>query len=111
MYKIIMRLATIDSVATTQTLCDNLQKLGVYAAMVSGDINKVHNKFDKNYSQLTARGATVEDPISILFEAYLVVPCHNLKTYICRKHEDYLDGKLTTITHKALIWQSTSLIG
>jgi hypothetical protein len=29
MYKIIMRLATIDSVATTQTLRDNLQNLGV----------------------------------------------------------------------------------
>jgi hypothetical protein len=28
MYKIIMRLATIDSVPTTQTLHDNLQSLG-----------------------------------------------------------------------------------
>jgi hypothetical protein len=43
MYKIIMRLATIDSVATTQTLRDNLQLLGVYTAIISGDINKVHN--------------------------------------------------------------------
>ncbi len=103
MYKIIMRLATIDSVATSQTLCDNLQSLGVYAATVSGDIDKVHNKFDKNYSHLIARGATVDDPISILFEAYLVVPCHNLKTYICRQHKDYLDGKLTNITHEALM--------
>jgi hypothetical protein len=103
MYKIIMRLATIDSVATTQTLRNNLQSLGVYARTVSGNIDKMHNKFDKNYSQLIARGATVDDPISILFEAYLVVPCHNFKTYICRQHEDYLDGKLTTITHEALM--------
>jgi hypothetical protein len=80
MYKIIMRLATIDSVPTTQTLCNNLQFLGVYMATVSGDIDKVHNKFDKNYSQLVARGATIDDPIGILFEAYLVVPCHNFKT-------------------------------
>jgi hypothetical protein len=48
MYKIIMRLATIDSVATIQMLRDNLQSLGTYAATVSGDINKVHSKFDKN---------------------------------------------------------------
>ncbi len=82
MYKIIMRLATIDSVATTQTLQDNLQSLGTYAAMVSGDIDKVHSKFNKNYSQLIARGATINDPIGILFEAYHVVPCHHFKLYI-----------------------------
>jgi hypothetical protein len=103
MYKIIMHLATIDSVATTQTLRDNLQSLGVYAATVSGDIDKVHNKFDKNYSQLIARGTAIDYPIGILFKAYLVVPCHNFKMYICHQHEDYLDGKLIAITHKALM--------
>jgi hypothetical protein len=103
MYKIIMRLATIGSVATAQMLRDNLQSLGTYAATVSGNINKVHNEFDKNYSQLIARGMTVDDPIGILFIAYLVIPCHNFKTYICRQHEDYLDGKLTNITHEALM--------
>jgi hypothetical protein len=103
MYKIIMRLATIDSVATTQMLRNNLQSLGTYAAMVSGNIDKVHSKFDKNYSQLIARGTTVEDPIGILFEAYLVVPCHHFKLYIRQQHEDYLNGILTTITHEALM--------
>jgi hypothetical protein len=103
MYKIIMRLVTIDSIATTQTLRDNLQSLGVYAAMVSGKIAKVHNEFDKNYSQLIARGATVDKPIGILLEAYLVVPYHNFKMYICRQHKDYLNGKLTNLTHKALM--------
>jgi hypothetical protein len=80
-------------------LHNNLQSLGMYVAMVSCDIDKVHSKFDKNYSQLIARGATVNDLIGILFKAYLVVPCHHLKLYICQQHEDYLDGKLTTITH------------
>jgi hypothetical protein len=47
MNKIIMRLATINSVATIQTLRNNLQPLGVYTATVSGNINKVHNKFNK----------------------------------------------------------------
>jgi hypothetical protein len=99
MYKIIMRLTTINSISTTQMLCENLQSLGVYAAMVSS--NKVHNKFD---TQLIARGATVNNPIGILFkQAYLVVPCHNFKMYICHQHKDYLDGKLTNITHEALM--------
>jgi hypothetical protein len=77
--------------------------LGVYAETVSGDINKIHNRFDKNYSQLITRGATVDDPIGILFKAYFVVPCHNFKTYIHRQHGDYLDGKLTNITHKGAL--------
>jgi hypothetical protein len=102
-YKIIMHLATINSVATTQTLRDNLQSLGVYAATINGDIDELHNKFDKNYSQLIARGATVDDPIGILFEAYFVVPCHNFKSYICQQYKDYLNGKLTTITHETLM--------
>jgi hypothetical protein len=103
MYKIIIRLATVTSVTTTQMLRKNLQSLGVYVVTVSGNIDKVHNEFDKNYSQLIARGMIVEDPIGILFKAYLVAPYHNFKTYICHQHEDYLDGKLTTITHEALM--------
>jgi hypothetical protein len=53
--------------------------------------------YPKNYSQLIALGATINDPIGILFEAYKVVPCHNFKTYMNRMHEDYLDGKLATL--------------
>jgi hypothetical protein len=103
MYKIILRLATINSVATTQMLRNNLQLLGAFVAMVSGNIDKVHSKFDKNYSQLIARGATVDDLIGILFNAYLVVLCYHFKLYIRQQHKDYLDGKLTTITHEALM--------
>jgi hypothetical protein len=103
MYKIILQLVTIDSIPTTQMLRENLQSLGMYVATVSGNIDKVHSKFNKNYLQLIARGPTVDTPISILFEAYLVVPCHHFKSYICRQHEDYLDSKFTTITHDALM--------
>jgi hypothetical protein len=55
MYKIIMRLATIGSIATTtQTLRDNLQNLGLFAVTVKGDIDKINTEFDTNYSQLLA---------------------------------------------------------
>ena len=67
MYKVIMCFATINSVATTQTLQDNLQDLSVFAATVSGDIDKINTEFIKNYSQILAQGATVDDPLSILF--------------------------------------------
>jgi hypothetical protein len=47
MYKVIMHLITINSVATTQTLRDNLQSLSVFAATVSGNINKISTEFNK----------------------------------------------------------------
>ena len=55
MYKVIMHLATIDSIITTQTLRDHLQILSVFAATVSGDIDKINTEFDTNYSQILAR--------------------------------------------------------
>ncbi len=97
-----MRLTTIDSNATTQSLHENLQTLATYAATVKGNINKIHEEFDKNYSQIIARGATVDDPIQILFDAYEAVPCYNFKKYIEQQQNDYIDGKLTGLSHKAL---------
>ncbi len=79
-----MRLATIDTVATTQVLRNNLNNLGVFAATVNGDINKINGDFDKNFTQLLARGANVDDPVGLLFEAYHVVLCYNFKMYIKR---------------------------
>jgi hypothetical protein len=103
MYKIIMRLAIINTVATMQVLRDNLNNLGVFAATVNGDINKINGKFDKNYTQLLARGANVDNPVRLLFEAYHVVPCYNFKMYIRRHYDDYLDSKLINLTHEALM--------
>jgi hypothetical protein len=80
MYKVIMRLAAIDTVATTQALHDNLHMLGMFASTVSGNIDKINCEFDKNYSQTIAWGATVDDPIGILFSAYHVVPCYHFKS-------------------------------
>jgi hypothetical protein len=108
MYKVIMRLATIDSVATTQALRDNLHALGMFASTVSGNIDKINSEFDKNYSQIIARGATVDDPIGILFSAYQVVPCYHFKSYINRMHKDYLNGKLAPLTHESLVGMAKS---
>jgi hypothetical protein len=102
MYKVIMRLATIYLIATTQTLWDKLQNLGVLAATVSGDIDKINSEFDQNYSQIIARGATVNNPIGIIFEANSLVPCYNFMTYMKRQHDNYLGRKLT-VTHEALM--------
>jgi hypothetical protein len=79
MYKVIMRLGTIYLIATTQTLRDNLQNLGVFAATVSGNIDKINSEFDQNYSQIVAQGATVDDTIGIIFEANSLSPATTLQ--------------------------------
>jgi hypothetical protein len=60
LYKIIMRLATINSVATTQTLQENLQNLGVFAVTVNDDINKIHGKFNRKQPPSTILWASVQ---------------------------------------------------
>jgi hypothetical protein len=51
--------------------------------------------------------ATVNDPVDILFSAYMVVRCHNFRSYIKRKQDAYTDGILT-LTHKELIMLATN---
>jgi hypothetical protein len=107
LFKIIMRLATIDSVATTEALRANLRELPAYAASVSGDIDKFNQHFDKNYYQLIAQGDKINNPIGILFDAYRTVLCSHFKTYIIRKHEMYLDDELPMLTHEQLMAMAT----
>ena len=74
----------------------------MFPVMVSGNINKINTEFDSNYSQILAQGATVDNPLNILLNAYLVVPCYHFWTYMKQKHNGYLNGSLT-MTHKALM--------
>jgi hypothetical protein len=67
-------LATIHSVATTKTLRSNLRELPTYCSTIKGDIELLHSYFDTYYAQFIAHGATVDDPVGILFSAYMVVP-------------------------------------
>ncbi len=68
-----------------------------------GNIDKINAEFDTNYSQLLARGATLNNPIGIISKAYLLVPCYNFTKYIPTKHDKYLDGNLSSLTHKAMM--------
>ena len=111
MCKVIMHLATIELIATTQTPQDNLQNLGVYTATVSGNIDMINSEFDQNYSQIITRGATVDNPISIIFEAYSVVPCYYFTTYMKCQHVNYLEEKLSGITQEVLMASSKAKFG
>jgi hypothetical protein len=109
LHKKIMALATINSVATTKTLRSNLRELPTYCSTIKGDIELLHSYFYTNYMQIIAHGATVNDPINILFAAYMAVLCHNLRSYIKRKQDTYTDGTLT-LTHEELILLATNKV-
>jgi hypothetical protein len=109
MYKTIMRLTTIDSVATTKILHANLNNLPSYAASVNGNADLINSYFDTNYTQIPARGDTVNNPIAKLFDAYLSVPDYNFKQYISKKQDDYHGQNLgTNFTFKNLMAQATT---
>jgi hypothetical protein len=71
MYKLIMRLTTINFVANTKTLRTNLNNLPVYDASVNGNVDLINSNFDTNNTQILARVSTVNNPIAKLFNAYL----------------------------------------
>ncbi len=107
LHKKIMALATIDSVATTKTLRSNLRELPTYCSTIKGDIKLLHSYFDSNYMQIIAHGATVNNPVDILFSLYMVIPCNNFRSYIKHKQDAYTDGTLT-LTHEELIMLATN---
>jgi hypothetical protein len=107
LHKKVMALATINSVATMKTLRLNLREIPTYCATVKGNIKLLHTYFDINHSQIIARGASVDDPVDILFSAYAVVPCFEFRTYIKKKQDNYTDG-LLKLTHEELILLATN---
>jgi hypothetical protein len=57
--------------------------------------------------QMIAHLEMVDNPIDILFAAYMVIPCHNFRSYIKCKQDAYTDGTLT-LTHEELILLATN---
>ena len=109
MYKIIMRLATINSVVTTKTLRKNLDGLPAYTASVNGDVDMINSYFDANYSQILACGTTVDDPLSKLFGGYLPVPDDTFRKNILSKQERYHEWELgASYTHESLMAQASA---
>jgi hypothetical protein len=109
MYKIIMRLATINSIATTEALRANLNNLPINAASMNGDIDLINSYFNVNYSQILTRGSAIDNPIAKLFDAYLIIPDYNFKQYIAKEQDDYHNGNLgPNFTHESLMAQAAA---
>jgi hypothetical protein len=109
LHKKVMALATIDFVATTETLRSNLREITTNCATVKGDIELLHSYFDTNYSQIITRSATVNDPVDILFTAYSVVPCALFRLYIKNKADQYTDRTATTLVEEKIVAMQAEL--
>jgi hypothetical protein len=106
MYKTIMRLATLDGNATVTALRANLRELTQYAIKQNGNIDEIHTYFNQNYAQLRARGQSVDDVHTILFEAYLQgVPDATFHDYMRRLQDDWMDqtGDMRDATHEDIM--------
>ncbi len=104
----IMVLATINSVATTKTLRSNLREQPTYCSTIKGDIELLHSYFNSNYTQIIARGATVDNPVDILFSAYMVVPCNNLNATSSASKMPTLMGHSPSCTRNSSCWPPIS---
>ena len=106
MYKTIMRLATLDNNTTVETLRENLRGLTQYAVTVNGDIDLVHKYFNQNFTQLKAKGESVDGVMSLLFNAYKnAIPDAKFNQYINRLYDDWLDqtGDMAGASHEKLM--------
>ena len=88
-----MRLAMLDSKATSGTLRNNLCKLPAYAAKVN-IIDEMHTYFDVKYLQLMARGNECNYKMPTLLQAYAQSGDATLVKYADDLDTKYFDGEL-----------------
>ena len=92
LYKVIMRLTTLDTKTTNKTLRDSIKDLPAVAAALKGNVDKIHEHFNSAYTQLRSRGQDIDDKEDLLFDAYAQVPDAEFRKYMARKKEDYYDN-------------------
>jgi hypothetical protein len=106
MYKTMMRLATLDGNTTVTALRTNLCNLMQYAIKHNGNIDEIHTYFNQNFAQLKARGQSMDDVHTILFEAYLQgVPDATFHNYMSRLQDDWMDqlGDMKDAMHEDIM--------
>jgi hypothetical protein len=91
LYKIVMRLTTLDTKSSNKTLRGRLKDLPTVAVTLNGDIDAIHAYFNDTYSQLRARGEDVGDKEDLLFAAYTNVPDAKFQSYMEKKESDWYE--------------------
>jgi len=92
LWKVIMRLTTLDTKMTNKALRAVIKDLPIYAVTVKGDIDLIHKRFLEHYALLKARGEEVDDKEGLLFDTYSHVPDAVFRTYMNKKKDDFYDN-------------------
>ena len=101
--KVLMRLATMDSVATIKALKNSMNTLAEYTAQVSGDVPLITARYVEIRNRLRAAGSEVEGTEDALFRALKAVPVLKFVTYIETKEDSHNDGTLTASADKIIV--------
>ena len=89
MLKTMLKIATVDSKATTKTLRNNLNHLPEAMLMVKSDIELFHKYVFENVAQLNGRGEKFDDLVQALFDAYRQVGDVEFVRYMTNLEDDY----------------------
>ena len=110
LWKVIMRLTTLDTKMTNTALRNVIKDLPIYAVTVKGDIDLIHKQFLEHYALLKARGEEVDDKEGILFDAYSHVPDSDFRKYMAGKKDDYYDNvnDMQDTTYEDIIKKATA---
>jgi hypothetical protein len=99
---LIKRTVTGNPRATIQAIRSQLNHIDDYAAEVEGNVEMITEFFTEHLRQLKTYGATLDNPMGILFKGLLAVPCEEFHHYISNKKNMYYDTSLTC-TPKELV--------
>ena len=91
LFKTIMKLATVDSKATSTFLREIIHNLDAYMAVCNSDIDQLHLHFTTCMNQLVGRGGTIDEPMGCLFKAYRHCRDGEFKEHMHLKENDWLE--------------------
>lgn len=92
LFKVIVREAYVDSVATTNTVKESLTSLDQWLKDNGTDITKFNNYVLQQLAILRSRGERSQDITINLFKAYLSVKDKDFTTYIRQLRDKHEDG-------------------
>jgi hypothetical protein len=102
--KVLMRIVTMDSVATSKSLRAELFALDAYASQVKGDVKLILAKFVEINNRLRAAGEEVKSTVDYLFQALKAVHVPAFVQYIVLKEDAHDDGTVPVSPEQLIIW-------
>ena len=105
LFKVLMMMATVDTVATISHIRLSLSNLDNYMSTIKDDIEKFNQYVRQQRQDLLARGQRSDDLLVNLFKGYLSCSDRSFTEYIHRKKDIYEEGgnvTVDTLMHDAL---------